>query len=111
MSITRSGHLVVRGSRRDRGSEGRPLPVHALDPDPTLVQLDDLLGDGQAQAGAHDLALAVAFVPFITAEDPADEFGRDAQSVVLHADLDSDVFGPAADEDLPAARSVLDRVT
>src|SRR5438445_623795 len=110
MSITRSGHLVVRGCRRDRESEGRPLPVHALDPDPALVQLDDLLGDRQAQPGAHDLALAVAFVPFITAEDPADEFGRDAQSVVLHADLHCAVFGPAGDQDLAALWRVLDRV-
>ena len=74
------------------------------------MQLHDLPADGESQAGPGHRACAVAREPLVTPEDPVDELGCDADSVVLHRNLDRTVACLAHDLDLAAVGRILDRV-
>src|SRR5436305_899218 len=59
-------HLVPR----DLEPEGAAPAGHALDPDPTLVELDRVLHDREPQAGPSRRARAAAIDPIKALENP-----------------------------------------
>ena len=71
----------------------------AFGPDASAVGLDDVLDDGQAQAGAAGLAGA-GFVNAVEAlEDAVEVLGGDAGAEVLDGELDLSLEQPRADAD------------
>lgn len=86
---------VVRESAAWRNSEAshflrpgqphedrEPLPLQTLRPDPTLVQLHDVLDDAQPEAGAARLTGATFFHPIKAFEDVREIVRGDARAVV-----------------------------
>src|SRR5437879_4571029 len=74
--------LRQRNGERELGT----LAHSALHTDPAAVHLYDLASDGEPEPGADDLPGVLVLEAFVTAEQPADELGRDAPPVVEHAD-------------------------
>ena len=77
--------LRQRGEREDEGGAGRR---GAFGPDAAAVGFDQLLDDGQAEAGAAGGAGARIVDAVEAFEDEREMFGRDAGAAILHADFD-----------------------
>ena len=89
--------LVAAGGfarQRHRHAEGRSGARHALDPDAAAHARDDALADGEAEAGAGELARRAAIGLLELAEDALLRVGRDADTGVAHRD--GNVVGPDA---------------
>lgn len=85
----------------DKHRESTPLIRFALDLDPPVVSFDDAFDDGQAEAGADDVARFFVFDAVEAVEDAGLVFGADAVAGV--ADLEADVVGIVGGGDDDAA--------
>src|SRR3546814_107501 len=92
-------------------AEGAALADLALDLQPRLVQLQDVLDDRQAQAGAAGLARAAGGHAVEAFGDPRQVRGGDAVAAVAHR-KDRAAIGAARkdDRDIAAGRRVAHRV-
>jgi hypothetical protein len=109
---------LARGGRGSHWDGYRKLEAHArpaaeavrLGPDAPAVRLDDLLGDGETEADASDLAVQQTVHAEEFIEDAVDEIWWDAYAAVLHADLDMAPQRPCAQRDRSALGAVLARI-
>src|SRR3546814_21105392 len=92
-------------------AEGAALSDRALDLQPRLVQLQDVLDDRQAQAGAAGLARAAGGHAVEAVGDPRQVRGGDAVAAVAHR-KDRAAIGAARKDDrhITAGRRVAHRV-
>jgi hypothetical protein len=91
-------------------SEGGALADLALDREPAAVQLDDLLGQGQADARAAEPALAARVGLGEAIEDARQVRGRDAHARVLDRHPGQAVADGEPHGDAAVRRSELERV-
>src|SRR5438552_15121765 len=83
----------LRGLRRQHDAHGRAVRLHVLDQDATMVLVDDLLHDREAETGA------LRFRRHVRLENaPHDAFG-DAAAVVAHGAKHSARPDAGCDED------------
>src|SRR4029077_2827447 len=99
-----------RRSDRHGELERRAFAWLAFDPDAAAVQLDDLLADREAQAGADHLVRLGALESFVAPEHFAEVFGRNADAVIANSDIHLSVSDVGTDDHLSAFGRVLDRI-
>src|SRR5436190_45481 len=113
-AMARSSSMIrmeaIGSRRRKDDAEGAALAQPAVQLDPSAVQLDDLLGDGQTEAGpfrppGEEVVAAVEAV-----EDAFAIVGPHSGSVVLHLDGDVAARAAGAHADALVVSSVLHRV-
>ena len=114
----RLGRVTARSLRRsmdrslhqklDAHRQARSAPVHQTDDAAVLV--DDLLGDGQAQAGAAGLPGAGLVHPVKALENAGAVLSGDADAVVRDLHPQPLAAAPGADVDAPAVGGVFDGV-
>jgi hypothetical protein len=99
--------IGLDGTGREGKPEGRAMARRALDPDAAAVPLDDLLADGQTDAGARALLLQVQALE--DSKDAVSELPRDADTVVVDGDQPRGIprFGRDLDARCAGARSRL----
>src|SRR5271157_6266875 len=104
-----SGH--GRGRRQGQGEvEDGAFAEFAFGPDASAVGQDDVLDDGQAEAGAAGLA-GTGFVDAVEAlKDAIEVFGGDAGAEVLDGEFDFALEQARADANPAAGFAVLDSV-
>src|SRR5499426_1156637 len=94
------------GARGNLHLEGRTLAQRRLDPNATAMHLDDLLGNGEPQAGAA-LGLGVGAVDLVELlEDARLVLLRNAGSGVGHMDGEVAVASGSGDAYLPGVREL-----
>src|SRR5438128_1197853 len=87
--------------------EGGAVVEFALGADGASVGQHDVLGDGEAQAGASGFAGA-GFVDAVEAfEEARDMFGGNAGAEILHVEFDAAEGGTRAQDDASAGAAVL----
>src|SRR5262245_20887497 len=89
--------------------EGGAGVLAALRPHPPAVELDEFLADGQAEAGAADVAGHRIVESLERLEEPAEIVLADADAGVAHGDVDDVAVQPNGDGD-PSARRELDGI-
>src|SRR6266849_4249419 len=117
LAATRLGHAVVVPLRRAGGAGGvedgdgevelRAAADFAFDPDAAAMHFDDVLGDGEAQAGAAELAGARSVDAIEALEDARLVGGGDANAGIGDGEDDFGAAGLGADRDLAARERVL----
>src|SRR5690349_13564164 len=95
---------------RQREGEGRPPAQLALDPDPAPVQLDELLRQGQPEAGALLLPRLVAPHLAKLLEDSRLVFGGNPDTGIGDRGLDQAVLPASLQADPAPLRGELDRI-
>src|SRR6266849_5715374 len=117
LAATRLGHAVVVPLRRAGGAGGvedgdgevelRAAADFAFDPDAAAMHFDDVLGDGEAEAGAAELAGARGVDAIEALEDARLVGGGDADAGIGDGEDDFGVAGFGADRNLAARERVL----
>ena len=97
------GFSRTLGRQRHDGAEGRALAWRALDLDAAAHPLDDALGDGEAQAGAAELARGAAIGLLEFVEDARLLSGRNADAGVANLEDDLACIRAGLDDDANAA--------
>src|SRR6266496_415664 len=92
-----SSSMALTAVAREGEVELRPGAGLGLDPDPPAVTLDDLLADGEADAGAGVLGASVQ--PLEDDEDPVQILRVDADPVVAHLEAPLLAMGDGGDVD------------
>src|SRR5690606_29356702 len=74
----------LRGCDREIGGEARALPRGAFHGQPAAMAVDDMLDDGEAQAGAGPFAALLAFDAVEPLRQPRQVLAVHARSVIAH---------------------------
>src|SRR5512141_14466 len=91
--------LVGCRGERQREMERGTVVLAALGPDPAAVELDELLGDREAEAGAVGLLRERVVEPLERLEQPLEIRLRDADAGVGDGDVQRVRLGAHPDED------------
>src|ERR1051325_7619875 len=83
--------LIFGRGRRKEDCDGAALAQPAVDGEPALVAVDDVLDDGQAEPGAAPLPAPLHVHPIETLGEPRDGLARDAFAVVADHPLDHEM--------------------
>src|SRR5262245_17587515 len=109
MPAGRSLDHLVRPQHRNRERERRADADLALEPDATMVKLDELARQRETEAGAFDLLVRCSDLPELF-EHRVLILGRNTDPGVAHRHLDEAVHRPRLDSYPASFRGELDRV-